>query len=98
MSRPFEGMSIPTPPQHASLPSPRCVFATGFSWQRGAARGRAVRGLAVAGGAVPALHEGGGDPQLRDGSSVASPVPVLQGQRQTRRKQGGSASVSPFAI
>lgn len=73
MSRPFEGTSIPNPPQDASLPSPRCVFATGFSWQRGAARGRAVRGLAVAGGAVPALHEGGGDAHPEEKPDRLSP-------------------------
>lgn len=68
------GMSIPIPSSGHPPALSLSVCATGFSWQCGAASGRAVRGLAMAGGAVPPVHEGGGDPHPEEKQARLSPV------------------------
>ena len=71
-------------------PLTTCVPIAGRGRSRGAARGCAVRGFAVAGGAVPPVHEGGGDPQQSKESSVALPAPPQQGGK------GKLCVTSPF--
>ena len=68
------GASIPIPsPGRPPALSPS-VCTTGFSRQCGAAGGCAVRGLAVAGGAVPPVHEGGGDTCPEEKQACLSPT------------------------
>lgn len=56
-------------------PLTTCVPIAGRGRSRGAARGCAVRGFAVAGGAVPPVHEGSGDACHEEKHDCLSPHP-----------------------